>query len=78
MEKRWWIKYWWVFLIIIVVVLTIVSIFFLSTKTEVGASCVLNKTCQNIDCSSYDTGIVKGFKPFCVNNQCRCMCYLCE
>lgn len=65
-------------IIILVVVLSIMLIVIFYSKTKIGASCNLNETCQNIDCSSYDTPIKEGYKPFCVNNQCRCMCYGCE
>lgn len=65
-------------IIILVVILSIVSIVIFSLKTKVGASCNSNETCQNIDCSSYDTPVKNGYEPFCVDNQCRCMCYGCE
>jgi hypothetical protein len=46
---------------------------------EVSISCNSNETCQNIDCSSHDkSGIKEGYKPYCVDNQCRCMCYGCH
>ena len=45
---------------------------------QIGDTCTSNETCQNIDCSSYDTPVKEGYKPFCVDNQCRCMCYSCK
>jgi len=50
-----------------------------SPKSKIVSECISNETCQNIDCSSYDKpGIKEGYKPFCVDNQCKCMCYGCE
>jgi hypothetical protein len=41
--------------------------------------CILNETCQAIDCSGYGLkGIKEGYKPYCVENRCKCMCYGCE
>ncbi|MEK0337568.1 MAG: hypothetical protein QQN41_09065, partial [Nitrosopumilus sp.] len=40
--------------------------------------CSTDSDCDNIDCSSYDSPVKEGYKPYCVNSFCQCMCYGCE
>jgi hypothetical protein len=41
--------------------------------------CVSDKECINIDCSKFDKpGIKEGYKPYCVEEKCKCMCYGCD
>lgn len=44
-----------------------------------GGYCASGGDCLKIDCSKYDRpGIKEGYKPNCVDNKCKCMCYGCE
>lgn len=43
-----------------------------------GDSCAFEHQCQNINCSKYDTPVKNGFKPDCVDDKCKCMCYGCK
>ena len=63
---------------LLILILAIFILVGYSSKTKIGDTCTSNETCQNIDCSSYDTPVKEGYKPFCVDNQCRCMCYSCK
>ena len=45
----------------------------------VEKKCDSDKDCLNIDCSGYSIlGVKEGYKPYCVNKRCKCMCYGCE
>ena len=46
-------------------------------RAELGEECSYEIQCRNIDCSSYDDQVVEGHEPFCVDNECKCMCYGC-
>ncbi len=39
-----------------------------------GSICVSDNECQNIDCSKYDTPVKEGYKPYCIENKCACLC----
>lgn len=42
-------------------------------------SCTTDSDCEIINCSDYDRpGLLEGFKPYCVENKCKCECRLCE
>ncbi|GEM_PF-5920023 len=42
-------------------------------------SCNLNSDCEVINCSDYEQpGLLEGFKPYCVEDKCRCECRGCE
>ncbi len=44
-----------------------------------GDNCNSDEDCLNVNCSGCDVAEVKeGYKPYCVNNKCKCMCYGCE
>ncbi|MDD3887566.1 MAG: DUF6512 family protein [Patescibacteria group bacterium] len=43
-----------------------------------GSVCQQNQDCQKINCLKYDTKVKSGFKPYCQNQQCRCLCLNCE
>jgi len=43
-----------------------------------GASCAASLDCFEIDCSGYDTPAKSGFRPYCVQEKCQCMCNGCE
>jgi len=43
-----------------------------------GFTCQQNQDCQKINCLKYDTKVKSGFKPYCQNQQCRCLCLNCE
>jgi len=45
---------------------------------KVGTSCEADFECFGLDCSAYDTSVKEGYKPFCIENKCKCMCYGCE
>ena len=41
--------------------------------------CVSDKECINMDCSKCGIpGVKEGYKPYCVEGKCKCMCYGCE
>lgn len=43
-----------------------------------GGVCNSDNDCLQINCAKYDTPVKEGYKPFCVNNICKCMCYGCQ
>jgi len=47
-------------------------------RSEVGESCSNKHDCYKIDCSKYDSEVKSGYKPDCVDNECKCMCYGCK
>jgi len=49
-----------------------------SSVEEEGRSCSVEVECLSLDCSKYDNEIKTGYKPDCVNNECKCMCYGCK
>jgi len=48
------------------------------TIEVVEKKCSSDEDCLNIDCSKYDTPVKEGYKPFCIDEKCKCMCYGCE
>ena len=43
-----------------------------------GEECGDDYECQTINCSKYDTSEKEGYKPYCVDDKCKCMCYGCK
>ncbi len=48
-----------------------------SKKAEADA-CADESECRSIDCSKHDMPMKEGYKPYCVEAKCQCMCYGCE
>jgi len=48
------------------------------TISAEGESCLNKLDCSKIDCTKYDNEIKNGYRPDCVNNTCKCMCYGCK
>lgn len=47
-------------------------------KCERVIECSIDSDCQDIDCSKYGIpGVKEGYKPYCVDDICKCMCYGC-
>ena len=44
----------------------------------VGGKCISKEECMSIDCSYYDNPSKEGYKPYCEDGKCKCMCYGCE
>lgn len=42
------------------------------------ANCSSNQNCENLDCSSFNSPSKEGYKPYCIDNTCQCMCYGCK
>ncbi len=69
-------------LIFVIILFCLMSAGILTKKSILmrseGFSCTLDEQCLSINCSKYDSKVISGYKPYCVENKCKCMCYGCQ
>lgn len=47
-------------------------------KANEGYLCNSDMDCFGIKCTRYNTAVKEGYKPYCINKKCKCMCYGCD